>query len=107
MSDHPIFDALTAAEQGRDEAFARLDAADKAAELELILDAIAHAAATLPVFTANDVRPTLPEGVNKQRIGRAFSRAIELGIVEVVGLDRSNERSTHNARINRATGLLP
>ena len=88
-------------EIGRDQGFANLDRADKAAELDVILDAIAHAAATLGEFTANDVRPTLPADVNQNRVGRAFYRAIELGIVEVVALDRSNKPSTHNARINR------
>jgi hypothetical protein len=97
----PIFEALLAAEQGRDQAFANLDAADKAAELEAILGAIEQAAASGQEFTANDVRPHLPEGVNRNRIGRAFYRAIELGIVEVVALDRSNKANTHRARINR------
>lgn len=85
----------------RDQAFANLDAADKAAELEAILAVIEQHAARGGEFTANDCRPDLPEGVNVNRIGRAFSRAIELGIIEAVGIDRSDKRSTHNARINR------
>ena len=93
---------MTAAE--RDQGFATLDAADKAAELEAILAVIEKHAASGQEFTANEVRPDLPEGVNKYRIGRAFRRAAELGIVEVVPTwppPRSNKRSTHNARINR------
>lgn len=93
--------AALGAEQGRDDAFANLDAADKADELEAILTAIEEVAASGREFTTNDVRPHLPEGVNPNRIGRAFYRAIELGIVEVVALDRSNKASTHRARINR------
>ena len=85
----------------RNRAFGNLDAADKAAELDAILDVIGKHAATGREFTANEVRPDLPEGVNTNRIGRAFYRAIELGIVEPVALDRSNKRNTHRARINR------
>jgi hypothetical protein len=95
---------MTATE--RDAAFATLDAADKAAELEAILAVIEKHAATGAEFTANEVRPDLPEGVNRYRIGRAFARAIELGIVTPVAIARSNKRSTHNARINRYVGRV-
>jgi hypothetical protein len=85
----------------RTNAFATLDAADKAAELEAILQVIERFAKTCGEFTANDVRPELPKGVNTNRIGRAFYRAMELGVIEPVALDRSDKRNTHRARINR------
>lgn len=88
------------AEAERDRAFTNLDATDQADELGQILDAIRTVAFRGGEFTANDVRPLLPKGVNTYRIGRAFGRAIELRMVEVIGLDKSNKRNTHGKRVN-------
>jgi hypothetical protein len=96
---------VSAAEAERNRVFADLDASDYNDELTYLLDLIGRYAATHPGdFTANDIRPHIAQGVNTARIGRAFYRAIELGIVVPVALDRSDKRNTHRARINRYRG---
>ena len=95
------------AEADKAQAFANLDATDDRDELTQILEVIARFAATGRNFTANEVRPQLPKGVNTYRIGRAFAEAIRLGWLDVLGFDeKSNKRNTHGKRINRYKGRV-
>lgn len=86
-------------EARRDQAFANLDASDAAGENAVIFRAIREVAAQGREFSANDVRPLLPEGINRHRIGRQFSRAIELGVIEPCGLVKSDDPGTNAHRV--------
>jgi hypothetical protein len=94
-----LLDAIAEAEAERDRAFTNLDASDQRDELTLILDTIVRVADRGAVFSANDVRPLLPEGVNTNRVGRAYARAIELGLIEVHGFTKSTDKGTHGKRV--------
>lgn len=99
--DQPdLFTALAEAEAERDRAFANLDAADTADENAVILAAIERLAARGQAFSANDLRALLPADVNRNRIGRQFARAQELGVIEWAGMVKSSDKGTHGKRIN-------
>lgn len=92
-------DLLDLIETDLREAFAQLDATDRGGwERSVILTAIEHLADQGRPFSANDVRPLLPE-VNTNRIGRCFALAADRGLIEFVGYVRSTDRGTHGKRI--------
>ncbi len=93
--DLDIFAALAE----RDRAFAGLDATDYADETTAILKAIERVAAEGREFSANDVRPHLPE-CKSARVGRCFALAQERGWIEFVRLTKSSDKGTHGKRIN-------
>lgn len=90
---------FTPGEVRRDQAFRNLDASDATDENAVIFRAIREVAAQGGEFSANDVRPLLPEQINRHRIGRQFSRAIELGLIEPVGLVKSTDPGTNAHRV--------
>lgn len=105
-----VEDAIAAAEAELQEAYARLDASDRSGwETSVILTAIRFCADQGGAFSANDVRPLLPE-VNTNRIGRCFALARELGEIVPVGAVKSSDRGTHGkpvARWRKAPEVTP
>lgn len=99
-TDLDLFASIAEAETERDRAFARLDAADYRDETKDVLAAILDAACRLSEFSANDCRAAMPDGVNTNRIGRAFALAQEAGWIEFVRLTKSSDVGTHGKRIN-------
>jgi len=87
--------AVEKAEADRDRAYAMLDAADYADETKVILRAIVDEAQERGAFSANDLRGRLPEDVNRNRIGRAFGLAQDLGLIRFIRLIKSTDRGTH------------
>ena len=65
---------------------------DDLAAIDLL---IARAAATGSVFSANDVRPHLPEGVRTAAIGARFAHARRRGVIHPVGYTTSTDPGTH------------
>ena len=95
-----LLTAIAEAEAEKDRAFANLDAADVADENAVILAAITRLADTGQAFSANDLRALLPDDVNRNRIGRQFARAQELGLIQFAGLVKSSDKGTHGKKIN-------
>lgn len=96
MTTSPIHDALTA----RDLAFTQLDVADWKAETKVIVAAILQVAGERDTFSANHVRPLLPEDVNPHRVGRAFHLAQERGWIRAVDSVRSSAPSTRGHHVH-------
>jgi len=87
--------AVADAEAAKQRAYALLDAADYADETKAILRVIVNVGTQRHQFSANDLRTRLPEGVNRNRIGRAFGLAQDLGLIRYVSLIKSTDRGTH------------
>ncbi|WP_017612096.1 hypothetical protein [Nocardiopsis salina] len=56
---------------------------------------IARAAATGEVFSANDIRAHLPEGIKTAAIGARFAHARRRGVIEATGYITSTDPGTH------------
>lgn len=98
-TDSDLF-AMAAADEERSTAFAALDASDYAGETTEILRAILRTADRLAEFSANDVRPCLPQDVNTNRVGRCFALAQERGWISWVSMVKSTDLGTHGKRVN-------
>ena len=100
-----IFAAIAEAEAERDAAYLHMDATDTRDENAIILDAIRLQSNGDRPFSANDIRSTLPESVNRNRIGRQFARAAQLGVITFHGYVKSTDKGTHGKRIALWTGI--
>lgn len=87
--------AVSVAMAERHRAFAALDATDYADETKAILRAIIATGHQREFFSANHVRPLLPDDVHRPRIGRAFALAQELGLIRFVAFEKSTDKGTH------------
>jgi hypothetical protein len=91
----------------RDLAFDILDDTDITGWDQKIIDqAIRAFAATGVPFSANNIRPLLPD-VNTNRIGREFKRLHEQGELRCVGEEVSEKKTTHGKNIGMWVGSTP
>lgn len=79
--------------------YAALDATDWHDQTRQIVAAIAQVGAECGEFSANHVRPRLPDDINTARIGRAFALCIDRGWLVFLRYERSLDRPTHGKRI--------
>lgn len=85
----------------RDEAFAHLDASDTNDENALLHDAITVLADQLDEFSANDLPQFIRDRTLPNRRGRAFTQAIEDGLIEEVGSVQSSNPKAKGHRVLR------
>jgi transposase InsO family protein len=84
---------------------ARAEAADITGWDRKIVDqAIAWFAKQGHPFSANDLRPWLPD-VRTPIIGSRFGAASTMGVIRMVGDEHSTKRNTHAKRIGRWIGV--
>lgn len=78
---------------------ARATAASTPEALEAVDRIIERLAADGGVFSANDVRPHLPEGIRPNAIGGRFRRAAGRGLIRHVDWEASSDPRTHGHHI--------
>lgn len=97
--------AIDAARAARDEGMAQAEAADTTGwEKSLIDQAIAAFAGTGMPFSANDLRPLLPD-VRTSLMGSRFYAASVRGEIRQVGLATSTKKNTHSKGIAQWIGV--
>lgn len=88
--------AVAAARTARDEGMAQAEDADASGwEKHLIDQAITAFAATGDPFSANDLRPLLPD-VRSALMGARFMAAAKAGLIRRVGFATSTKKNTHS-----------
>lgn len=100
--------AIAAARKARDDAMARLDSSARAEVDRQLVDELIHtyARAGRP-FSANDIRPHIPDDVNKNVIGNRFTHAARTGVIRRIGLTPSSKRTTHLKDVGCWIGATP
>ena len=96
---------LTIADALAEEGMARATAASAPSAIEQLDRLIARFAASGGVFSANDVRPHLPEGIRPNAIGGRFRRAAGRGLIRHVDWEASSDPRTHGHHIKLWQGV--
>ena len=98
-------EAIAAARAARDQGMAQAEDADATGwEKALIDQAIRAFAATGQPFSANDLRPLLPD-VRSSLMGSRFMAAAKAGQIRRVGLATSTKKNTHSKDVGRWVGV--
>ncbi|MEU0493529.1 hypothetical protein ABZ249_30245 [Nocardiopsis sp. NPDC006139] len=95
MQQLTIEDALAEGRRRAEQGIARAteaSAPDAVAEVDRLI--AAHAATGEP-FSANTIRPSLPEGIRPAAIGGRFRYAASRGLIRPVGYVASTDPGTH------------
>lgn len=92
-------DGLRAAMALRDRGIAQVTAAAPASDRDAIDHAIRTVAQQLRVFSANDVRPRLPHGVNPNLIGARFIALAKSKEIRKVDEVPSTDPGTHGKKV--------
>lgn len=92
---------IAEARAARDAGIAMAEEADRDGwDRKVISQAISAFAGTGRIFTANDIRPLLPE-VRSALIGGQFIAAARRGQIRVCGQDPSTKKNTHGKPVAR------
>lgn len=92
-------DALRAAAQLRDRGIAQVTAASAESDREAVDKAIRATARRLHQFSANDVRPHLPVGINSALIGARFMALAQRKEIRKVAQVASTDPGTHGKSV--------
>lgn len=99
-------EAIAAARAERDQGMAHAEDADESGwEKSLIDQGIRAFAETGQPFSANDLRPLLPD-VRSSLMGARFMAAAKAGRIRRVGLATSTKKNTHGKDVARWVGVI-
>lgn len=99
-----VRDAIAAARAARDEGMAQAEDAGSDWDKALIDQAIAAFAATGEPFSANDLRPLLPD-VRTSLMGSRFYAASVRGEIQALGTTTSTKKNTHSKGVGLWLGV--
>jgi len=88
-------DMLTEARVARDDSIALVEDAAETWQRDAVDRLIRGFAATGDPFSANAVRPLLPDGIRPALLGARFLAASRRGVIRKVGYVPSTDRATH------------